>query len=396
MPGEGALDALMAVIPGALSYAAAALAGLGILYLLLAIIMMRRLAMRPLAGAADGAPSVTILKPLHGAEPDLAINLDSFVRQTYPGPVQIVFGVQRPDDPAIALVEALQAAWPEHDIELVQDTRLYGANRKISNLMNMLPLARHDVIVLADSDMRVGPDYVAGLVRHLAEPGVGAVSCPYYGITGDSLWSRLAGLSIDTHFLPGVAMGAGLRIAHPCMGSTIALTRATLDRVGGFTPLANELADDHALGARVRALGLDVRVTRFAIGHVCPERRWGDLVTQELRWLRTIRQVARSGHLGSLVTHPVVFAALALVLQPSLTAFGLVGVALGARTGLCLAVERVFGLKPHPYWLVPARDLLSFALFIASFFGRGVSWRGYRYEAARGGALLSKARPDLL
>lgn len=372
-----------------------AASGLGVLYLAMAGLLATRLSRRD-ARQPSRFPNVTVLKPLHGAESDLRENLRSFVEQDYPGEVQIVFGVQRPDDPAIRVVRELRDRYPERDLSLIADARLYGTNRKVSNLINMSIAIRHDVVVLADSDMRVRPDYLRGVVGELERPGVGAVTCPYNGLPNGSFWSRLSAMSIDTHFLPSVAMAEGLDIGHPCMGSTIALRRATLDRIGGFRALANELADDHELGARVRALGLEVAMTPFTVGHVCHERSWPELLAHELRWLRTVRQVAPAGHLGSILTHPVPFALLALLVEPSGVALAAVALAVSARLGLCLAVERAFGLKPQPLWLVPARDLLSFGMFVASYLVRNVSWRGHRYQVSSGGALLTKPRPDPL
>lgn len=371
------------------------LAGIGILYLVVAMAAMARLAGRRAPRLAN-VPAVSILKPLHGAEPGLFENLASFARQDYGAPVQIVLGVQSPADPAIAVVRDLQHAFPALAIDLVVDGRLHGTNRKVSNLINMMGAARHDLLVLADSDMRVEPDYLAGLVAELDRPGAGAVTCPYHGLPVGTLWSRLSVLAIDTHFLPGVALGSASGAAQPCMGSTIALRRDVLDRIGGFRALADELADDYELGARVRALGLGVSLAPFTVGHVCPERSLSELAAQELRWQRTVRQVAPTGHLGSALAHPLPFALAAVAIDPAPVAVGLVLTAIAARMGLCLAAEKAFSLKMHPYWLVPARDLLSFALFVASFLGRGVSWRGYRYEVARSGALIPKTRPDPL
>lgn len=364
------------------------IAALGILYLALAGAVVLRFGRgaRPAAGA-EAAPPVTILKPLHGAEPGLAENLATFLLQDYPAPVQVIFGVQRPHDPAVAVVRGLQAAFPDRDIDLVIDGRAHGTNRKVSNLANMAERARHPVIVMADSDMRVGPDYLAGLWSALSADGVGAVTCLYHGIPDGGVWARLMALGIDVHFLPGVAMGVGLGIGHPCMGSTVALRRETLDRIGGFRAIADELADDHALGAAVRRLGLEVAVTRFTVGHVCSVASLTDLADQELRWVRTIRQIEPGGHAGAVVTHPLAFALAAFAAHPGSLPAATVAAVVLARIGLCLAVERAFGLKAHRYWLLPARDILSFAVYAASFFGRGVSWRGYRYDVARSGVL---------
>ena len=365
------------------------LAGLGILYLALAGALFGRIARRRDPAPAE-LPSVTILKPLHGAEPDLRANLASFVEQDYPGAVQIVFGLASPADPAAAIVRELQAAYSDRDLVLVIDRRQHGTNRKVSNLVNMAERSRHEVVVLADSDMRVAPDYLRGLVAALARPGTGAVTCLYHGLPAATLPSRLMALGIDTQFLPGVAMGVGLGIGNPCMGSTIALRQDTLEEIGGFRALSGELADDHALGAKVRALGLRVEVAPFTVGHTCPDTALGELWDQELRWARTIRQVEPLGHAGSVLAHPLLFALAGFAAWPGLVSAGVVTLAIAARIGVCLAAERAFGLKRHSYWLVPVRDVLSFGVFVASFVGRGVSWRGYRYDIDRSGAMLPK------
>lgn len=374
-----------------LALAALACAGAGILYLVVATVMVLRRARQAVPDDARTSASVTLLKPLHGLEPELFENLSSFCRQDYGGPVEIVFGVQSPSDPAIAVVDEVRSAFPDLPIELVVDARLHGSNRKVSNLVNMSRSIRHDVVVLADSDMRVAPDYLARVVAALAAPGTGAVTCLYHGHPGESRWSQLSALSIDTHFLPSAVLGIDLGLAKPCFGSTIALRRDTLEAIGGFQRVADDLADDYALGAAVRGLGLEVAVPRFSVGHACPERGLHDLVHQELRWQRTVRQIEPAGHVGSTIAHPLAFAVLAFVIAPGALTLGAIGATLGARLALCLAVERAFGLRPHPYWLIPARDLLSFGLFVASFFGRRVTWRGHRYDVARDGILVSKA-----
>ena len=367
-------------------------AALGLVYLALALVLVFRLARLQTARSAS-YPSVTVLKPLHGAEAGLFESLSSFCAQDYPGPVQIVCGVQSAGDPAVTVVREVERAFPELQLDLVVDPRQHGSNRKVSNLINMAAEIRHDVVVLADSDMRVAPDYLRRLAGELARPGVGAVTCLYHGIPLGGVWSRLSALSIDTHFLPSIAVGLGLGLAKPCFGSTIALTTATLEEICGFRAVADDLADDYELGAAVRRLGLDVVVPPFAIGHVCAELSFGDLFRQELRWIRTIRQIEPAGHAGSILAHPLPLALLALCLAPGALTLASCGVAILARMALCLAVERSFGLRRHSYWLVPARDLLSFAVFVASFFGRDVSWRGHSYGVTPRGVLIPKAEP---
>ncbi|MDB5591448.1 bacteriohopanetetrol glucosamine biosynthesis glycosyltransferase HpnI [Enterovirga sp.] len=374
-------------------------AGLGTAYLLLSVALVRRFAAARAAAPStpppDGVPpAITVLKPLHGVEPGLRENLLTLLQQDYRGPVRIVFGVQSGADPAIRVVEALRRAHPARDIALVVDARQHGSNRKVSNLINMAAHIVGEVVVLADSDIRVGPDYLSGLVAELGRPGVGAVTCLYHGLASRSLWSRLSALGIDTHFLPGIVTGVAVGLATPCMGSTIALPRETLERIGGLQVVANALADDYELGAAVRRLGLSVAVPPFTLGHVCPEDNAAELIRRELRWQRTIRQIDPLGHAGSLVTHPLAFALPALALGPGPAALALVVAAALSRLALCLAAERAFGLKPHPYWLIPARDLMSLLVFAASFFGRGVDWRGHRFDVAPSGALIPTTRPD--
>ena len=211
---------------------------------------------QPAPPRAVAAPAVTVLKPLHGDEPGLLDNLGSFCSQDYPGPIQVVFGVQDPDDGAVAVVEHLRKTQTARDLDLVIETKVHGLNRKVSNLVNMAPRIRHDVVVLADSDMRVDPDYLSRVTAALDEPGVGAVTCLYYGVPVAGMWSSLSALAINAHFLPGVVFGLALGLARPCFGSTLALRRQTLGEIGGFIAFVDCLADDYAMGAALRARGL--------------------------------------------------------------------------------------------------------------------------------------------
>jgi ceramide glucosyltransferase len=340
--------------------------------------------------APEPAPDLTILKPLHGDEAGLYENLASFCEQDYSGAIQIVFGVENPNDPAIAVVERLRAAYPGKALELVVEPRAVGSNPKVANLINISGRIAHDVIVLADSDIRVRRDYLARLVGALERQGGGAVSCPYYGISTGSLWSQLAQLTIDSHFLPGVVVGTRLKLSRPCLGSTIALRRSSLAAIGGFEPLADCLADDYVLGELLRERGEPVSVLRFAVGHVCAESSLVELWRHELRWALTIRTVDPLGYLGWIVTHAFPLALIAWLLGGGWPAVGLAVAALACRAVLIFATERGYGLPPHPYWLIPVRDLLSFAVFVAGFVARDVSWRGHHYELMSEGIL----KPD--
>ena len=173
-------------------------------------------------------PGVTILKPLHGTEQGLLENLASFCTQNYPGPVQIIFGVQDPRDDAIAVVERLRLEYGSCRIDLVVDATMQGLNRKVSNLVNMSRRVQHEIVVVADSDIRVDPEYLSRVVAALDERGASAVTCVYHGIATPGVWARLAELGINAHFLPSVIFGLTLGLAYPCFGSTIAFKRKAL------------------------------------------------------------------------------------------------------------------------------------------------------------------------
>jgi ceramide glucosyltransferase len=372
-------------------------ASAGCLYLIAAFVFVSRFA-KSGAPTAGSFPSATILKPLHGDEPGLFDNLATFCAQDYPGPVQIVFGVQDPADPAIAVVRRLMAAYPGRTLDLVIDPRVHGQNGKVSNLVNMAARIRHAVVVLADSDMLVRPDYLERLVAELSQDGVSGVTCLYHGVPAyRGLYDQLSTLAIDTHFLPNVVMGLSLGLAKPCFGSTIAFTRASLDAVGGFRSFRDDLADDYAIGAALRGLGGRVVIPSFSIGHTSVDTDLSGLWQHELRWNRTIRNVDPAGYAGSIVTHAFPLALLGAVLPGAGTgALWVAAAALASRILLCRQVERAFGLAPHPYGLLPIRDILSFLNFAWAFMSGAVTWKGHDYHVVADGTLIPDAElgPD--
>ena len=251
---------------------------------------------------AEQAP-VSILKPLHGAEPGLYENLRSFVEQDYPT-LQIVLGVNNPEDSALVDARALIRNFPRQDIAVIVDRRIRGTNQKVSNLENMLPAARHDILVLADSDMRVDPRYLAAVTAPLDDPRTGVVTCLYKGATAGGLWSDLGALQINFGFLLNAIFADALRIGGGCFGATIALRRTILDRIGGFSSLRDELADDRRIGDAVRAQRLMVVLSPYLVEAQVYEPSFLALWHHELRWARTVRALAPAGFAGTFVTHP--------------------------------------------------------------------------------------------
>jgi ceramide glucosyltransferase len=333
-------------------------------------------------------PPVTLLKPLHGAEPGLLENLESFATQGYPARIQIIFGVHGQDDAAIAAVNGLKARHPELDIALVVGGGPDCANPKIGNLIAMVPSVKHSVLVLSDSDISVAPNYLRQVVSALAELGVGAVSCCYTGRALNNPWSNLSAMGINYQFLPGVVLGLALGLAKPCFGSTIALKSSVLTEIGGFESFRDLLADDYEIGQAVRARGYRVAFSPLAVAHTCAEEGLSALLRHELRWARTVRMVDGVGHAGSVITHAVPLALLgAVCLGFSWASVVTLALTLASRLYLKWRIDRIFGRSGGPVWLLPARDMLSFAAFVGSFFAERVDWRGHPYRVQPDGIL---------
>jgi ceramide glucosyltransferase len=369
-----------------------AASGAGCLYLLYAGRATRRFAGRPSPLLAPPVP-VSVLKPLCGEDQGLDENLRSFCRQDHPR-MQVVFGVQYPGDPAIAVVRRIIADAPGADLVLVVDGGGRAGNRKVANLQNMLPAARHGLIVMADSDMRVRPDYVAEVTAPLADPATGLVTCLYRGVAAQGVWSRLAALHVNHGFLPQAVVAATFGERNGCFGATIALRRTTLEAIGGFAAVADALADDHALGQAVRRLGLRVVLSPYIIDNIMAEPSLAALFRHELRWARTIRMIAPAGFIGSVLTQPMVLALGALALGvPWLAGLAMLGMALLCRAVMIRMIDHALRLPVTPLWLVPLRDLLSFVVFAASFFTRRVAWRDRTFRIGRKGQLMDGDRP---
>lgn len=340
----------------------------------------------------------SILKPLQGAEPGLRENLVATLAQRHAAPVQVLFGLPDAADGAGAIAERAMAEAPGGDAALLRDARLWGPNRKVSQLVNLAAQARHGVLVVADADMRMPPGWLTAVTAPLADPGVGLVTCLYRGEAADAgLWSRLAALGIDWQFLPNACLGEAMGRANGCYGATMALRAETLARIGGFEALAGLLADDHALGAAVRRLGLAVVVAPVLPRHVMAETGPLTLAAHELRWARTVRVLDPAGYAGMGITYPLVPGLLAAGLLAGglggeLAPFGWAALllALAARLTVVLVVDRVLGQpwRLARLLLLPLRDLFSFAIWGAGLAHRTVTWQGRRYRMRRDGSMV--------
>jgi ceramide glucosyltransferase len=346
---------------------------------------------------ARAARPVSVLKPLCGAEPRLFENLATFCEQTHPC-FELVCGVSRADDPAVGIVRRLQAAYPRRAISLVVDSRIHGTNLKVSNLINVAERARHDIFVLADSDIAVERDYLARVCAPLDEPGVGIVTCLYRakGIAG--FWSRVGAQFINAWFVPSVRVAHLFGSSRFGFGATLALTRSTLERIGGFERLGNTLADDYWLAGHVRELGLRTVLSSVVVETDVTESTLPALWDRETRWLRTIRSVNRIGFSFLFVTITLPWMLCAAWLAFALHGGGTgsspimtIALACALLTGVAARVilHAITGGERHTFWrdlaLTPVRDGLMFAQWLAGSFGSTVVWRGVRMPVEANG-----------
>ncbi len=342
----------------------------------------------PLRGCPSvgwSARPVTVLKPLCGADAETYESLRSFCDQAYPE-YQIVFGVSDSHDPAARLVERLQREFPRADLQIAIDRRRHGSNRKVSNLINMMPLARHDMLVLSDGDVRVGRDYLRRVVAPLLDPSVGIVTCTYRGVPRAGFWSRLGALYINDWFMPSVRVAAIAGSRSFAFGATIAIRREVLSAVGGFMAIANQLADDYRLGELTRRMGLRTVLCHEVVETCVTDKSFAALVRHELRWLRTIRAVRPVGYAFSFVTFGMPVAAIGVLLAwGSQPAWGMFGVTVAARIMLHLKIRRGSSAASQ-LLILPFRDTLSLGLWGWGFLTRRVHWRDERYLVDRDGS----------
>jgi len=341
---------------------------------------------------ATEGPGITVFKPLKGLEPNTRECLESFLTQRY-RPYQVIFGVQDPTDPVLPLLRELsqaQAAGPE--IDLVLCTESLGLNSKISSLRQMEARARYDLLVIADADVKVGPDFLSRVAAALQEPQVGLVSCPYRSGAAQTLGARLEALTIAADFIPSVATAhyvEGIRFA---LGAAMALSRRALEASGGFGPLADFLADDYQLGRRVAEAGLQVKILPYVVETLNPDLSLKDYLLHQLRWARTYRVCRPKGYLAYGITHALTYSlALGWAANAAPWALGLIAATLALREILASLARYFLGSEPTGgnFLLLPLKDLLSFALWALSFLGDRVTWGHRTYQVTPEGKLFA-------
>lgn len=375
-----------------------AVAGMGyyMAALLAAFVFLGRRRPRP----SGARPGVSVLKSLKGLDPGMLEAFRTHCRQDYAGDYELLFGVGSMDDPAAAAVRELEREFPEREIHLVECPQRLGSNGKVSTLIQLVPHARYEYLLINDSDITVGPHYLERIAAEFEKQGpgeqgnketrsVGLVSALYRGRIHGSLGSRLESLGMSTDFVPAVLLAqwleGGLRFG---LGSTLAVSREALAAIGGLEALKDQLADDYELGARVYRAGYAVALSREVVETSVPAYRWKGFVEHQLRWYRTVRDARPWGYAGLVFTFGLAWAALNVVASgASLLSLWLLAMSFFLRLALAMAVGAnvLYDRQVlENLWLLPLRDAVAVGLWVAGFAGDTIVWRGERFQVKAG------------
>lgn len=335
--------------------------------------------------------NVSILKPVKGMDSDSYGNFASFCRQRYGGKIQLIFAAASPDDPVIPVIRRLMADFAEHDIALVINPTIHGPNYKVSNLINAFPQAKHEIIIVCDSDISVTPDYLRSVATHFDNPHVGLVTSLYRTSSVHGIATALEATGFTAEMIPNVLVALQLEGLSFALGASMAVRREALESIGGFTALVDYLADDYQLGNKIHLAGWRLALDSCFVESMVKAEGLGTVLSRQLRWARTMRVSRPGGYLASGITLPFPATLLAIFAATSPTS-GLAAVLLlyAVRLTVGTLFSRLFvrdGLFPRWLWLLPLRDTLAFFTWVLSFLGNRVTWRGSRFILKAGGKI---------
>lgn len=351
-------------------------------YYLLAITAARRFFRNHLPVSKNFTPPVSILKPVRGLDREAYENFASFCGQEYPE-FEIIFGVTESADPAVPVIERLIRDFPQCKIRLLVGAERLGTGDKVNKLCRMVREAKHDILIISDSDIRVAPGYLYAVAAPFADPKVGAVTCLYRGLTDGTLVSEMEALGNTSDFDAGVLSAWQLGGVDFTLGATMATTKQRLAEIGGFEALVDHFSDDYELGHRIAALGYRVEVTTFPVFTVFPAQTLAQCFRHQVRWTLTMKHSQPWGHFSLIFTHGLPWAILAALIAPS---WEIAAAYLGGYVvlrGLMAWTVGVWGVRDpilrKKMYLVPLRDAFAFIVWVTSFFKRRIEWRGSHY-----------------
>jgi ceramide glucosyltransferase len=374
------------------------LAGMG--YFLAALVAAHLFLFARRAPLAEFAPGVSILKSLKGLDPAMLDAFRSHCCQSYAGRYEMLFGVSSLEDPAVGAVRQLQQEFPNHELRLVECPESLGCNGKVSTLVQLARHARYDYLLINDSDITVSPRYLERVLAPFSpsrmQQETGLVTALYRGRAHATLPSRLESLGIASDFQAGVLLSRMLEGGlHYGLGSTLAVSRAALQKIGGLAPLLDHLADDYELGARIDRAGYRIILSAEVVETAIPAYRWRGFIDHQLRWARTVRDARPWGYAGMIFTHGLAWAMLNVLASGlSPVSLWLLALSLLLRFGLAMTVGARI-LADHQVLpslgLLPLRDLIALLIWVFGLAGNTIVWRGERFELKKG-KLLREAR----
>lgn len=356
-------------------------------YVIASFVGLRVLRKKSAHPEALSFPPVSILKPVHGVDFASLENFSSFCRQDYPD-YEILFAVNDESDPAVPVIRSVIAQFPERKTRLLSGAPRLGANQKVNNLALLAREARHEILILTDGDVHVGPRYLREVVPLLGDPGVAAVTSFYRAVAEPNFWAELEAVGAAGDFFPSVLMASATEGIHFTLGASIATTKQWLASIGGFESFADYLADDFELGNRLSCSGGRVILSRESVWTMYPAQTWRGFWQHQLRWARTIRLCRPLSYFGLLLTQGLPWAVLAALLAPSTAlAAAYLGLYLSLRTAMAWIVG-VWGISDavvrRRLWLLPVRDAFHFAVWLAGFFSNCIVWSGTKYKVQNG------------
>ncbi len=332
-------------------------------------------------------PPVSNIKPIRGLDPDAYENFASFCRQDYPE-FELLFCVGDKDDPVLPVIEKLARDFPERSIRVLYGSGRDASNDKVAKLARLVSEARHEVVAINDSDVRVGPDYLRTVVAPLADPKVGAVTCFYVPAAEQTLAENLQSMGMFSDFYAGILVAWQLDGVKFALGPTIVTTRTRLAEFGGYESLENRPADDLLVGRLIADQGHRVELLPYTVLAVADYQSMADLIHKRMRWIVVMRHMRPWGHLGLLLTQGLPWSLAAIAVHPSVgVALGFLGAYFGLRTAMTWMIG-VWGLKQRGLWkkmpLIAVWDAVAFLIWLASFARRSIRWRGSDYHIRDG------------
>lgn len=365
-------------------------------YLVLVIAGVTRFARRrrQLCGAPDYTPPVSVLKPVHGLEPNLEENLESFFSQSYPE-FELIFCARSADDPALQIAQRLARKYPAVRVRILTCGEPPWTNAKLYSLEKMWKQASHDLLVISDSDVRVSPDYLRAIIKPFADPKVGMTTCLYRGLPAGGFWTELEAFGYSVEMTAGVVVADLLEGMKFALGPTMVVRRECVQALGGFGFMADYCADDYILGNRVAESGREVVLSHHIIDHMVFHHSFWASMRHQVRWMRSTRFSRPKGHLGTVLTYAMPYGVLGclagLASGHPVLGLTLLGVAFLNRIIQSVAAGYIVAGDRRAFtraWLYPIRDFLGGILWAGSYLSAKIDWRGETYRLATGGLML--------